>query len=253
MVELCLFKLILKSDINHTQKKILKNIQHRPKILEVGCGNGSRLELFSKLNAEVIGVDMSQEDIATAKAKGLNAFCADVNDLEKYFEPNSFDIVMSFDVLEHIPNLGEFFKKLSQLLKPGGWMMAGMPSSDCFAIRILGKRWAALSEVPRHVSIPSLGGTRCLFERADLRELDYFPYGSLSCSLVLGLSLFPGGSANHFYSSGFSVLRWCQRILGGLMMFLTVPLFWGENHLTKHSSRFVMIGRKELEVKPEGC
>lgn len=86
------------------------------KILEVGCGNGNRLEFFHDLNLDVVGVDMSKADVEAIRAKGMNAVCMDIHSLTEHFQPNSFDVIMCFDILEHIPDLESFFKKVMTLL-----------------------------------------------------------------------------------------------------------------------------------------
>jgi len=239
-----IFKFFFSSQVQQITRKILHKLPCRPKVLEVGCGNGSRLDLFSKLDLDIIGIDVSREDIEAVKAKGLNANLIDVNEIEKYFEPNSFDVVMSFDVLEHAPNLKDTLNRILLLLKPGGWLISGFPASDCFGSRILGKRWATLSEVPRHVSVPSIQGATRLYEMVELKDIDYFPYPALTCAMVFGMSLVPNAATNHFYGAKFKLGIWLTRIFGGLTMLLLAPLSFLENYFTKHPARFVMVGRK---------
>ena len=215
------------------------------KILEIGCGNGNRLKFFHDLNIDIVGVDFSEADVAGLRSKGMNAHCIEINALANHFEPASFDLIMSFDVLEHLPDLQESLEKICTLLKPGGWMVAGLPSQDCYGIRVFGKRWTALAEVPRHVTVPSLTGAQKLFESFGLTKLDTYPYGALNCAIVLGLSIFDTASASKFYGGSLKIATLMKRLFGGAVTFLSAPLFYLENHFTDHPSRFVIYGQKQ--------
>lgn len=213
------------------------------KILEIGCGNGNRMDFFRSKNLDITGVDMSQEDIKAIRARGLNALCVDLHAITDHFQSGSFDVIMSFDVLEHIPDLESFFEKTTRLLKPLGWMVAGLPAQDCYASRVLGKEWTALREVPRHVTVPSIQGARQLFTRFGLKNTGLFPYSSLSCSIVLGNSFVPSSSASNFYSGSFKIRTLMKRLFGGVITLLSAPLFFLENQFTSHPSRFVVYGQ----------
>lgn len=215
------------------------------KILEFGCGNGNRLEFFHNLKFDIVGVDMSRGDIEAIQSKGMKAQCIDIQTLPEHFEPNSFDVIMCFDVLEHIPNLEVFFSKILPLIRPGGWIVAGLPAQDSIPVRVFKEDYVALNEVPRHVSVPSVKGTEKFFHRFGLQNLEVLPYSALSCAIAAGLSLFKSASAHTFYSDQIKLFVLLKRLCGVFVVFIAAPVFLIENHFTSHPSRFISCAQKQ--------
>jgi SAM-dependent methyltransferase len=76
-------------------------------LLDSGCGEGFVLDYFRQngLNITAVGADLRPEAIRWAKANllpDLNGTVADIHRLP--FAANSFPLVMSLEVLEHIPD-----------------------------------------------------------------------------------------------------------------------------------------------------
>lgn len=104
------------------------------RILEVGSGTGSNLALLSEFG-QVVGLEMSAEAIAFARAQGLEVpgkvqlhlgRCPE--DLAAFREP--FDLICLFDVLEHIDDDRAALAALAKLLKPGGSLIISVPAYD---------------------------------------------------------------------------------------------------------------------------
>jgi len=60
-----------------------------------------------------------------AEASGSKILVQDVTALS--FENNEFDVLMSFDVLEHVPDYQAAIREFSRVLKPGGWLIVSAP------------------------------------------------------------------------------------------------------------------------------
>src|SRR5712692_5596842 len=92
------------------------------RILEVGCGTGW---LSSKLNefGKVTAVDLGVEIIKTAKARHpeIDFRSGDIHTLD--LSVNSFDVIVTLETFSHVPDQSVFVRRLSQLLKSGGFLL----------------------------------------------------------------------------------------------------------------------------------
>ena len=99
-------------------KKYFNNISKESKILEFGCGMGQNISLLPN----AVGYDISKYSLAFCKSKGI----AVVENLSKV-KNESFDMVFSSHVLEHVDNPLEVIKQMKQKLKRGGKFILVLP------------------------------------------------------------------------------------------------------------------------------
>jgi ubiquinone/menaquinone biosynthesis C-methylase UbiE len=131
----------------------LSNVE---KVLEVGCGIGVVASyLAKKYKWNVTGVDLDSEQVERAKNDNieneyLKFFEADVTKLP--FENREFDMVLSFDVLHHIPNWDKAVDEISRVLKPEGFYVLNDITLLRFAARI-SKNWGvfAVDDITSHL------------------------------------------------------------------------------------------------------
>ncbi len=113
--------------------KLTSQLKKGAKILDVGCGSGIPVdEYLLEKGFEVTGIDFSEEQIDLAKSK-LPKGKFIVMDMEKMqFENNSFDAIISFYSLFHIPKINHpsLLNKLNRLLIPGGHIMITMGTKE---------------------------------------------------------------------------------------------------------------------------
>jgi ubiquinone/menaquinone biosynthesis C-methylase UbiE len=95
-------------------------------MLDAGCGSGQTMSWFQHTHPawSVTGIDVAPEGLAVARSMGLPAEQASV--LEIPFNDRSFDLVVTLDVLQHLPlddgdatALSEF----ARVLRPGGTLL----------------------------------------------------------------------------------------------------------------------------------
>lgn len=107
-------------------------IPENKKILEIGCNEGFGTWILSKKAKSIKAVDFDTEAIESAKrlwkAPNLEFINKDFRDLETEL----FDVVMLFDVVEHIypENFPEFMDNLMSVLSPNGILVVGKPSLE---------------------------------------------------------------------------------------------------------------------------
>jgi len=99
------------------------NFQAQDKVLEVGCGPGVLLDrLGLKYKFSGVGLDASSKAIDIAKSDKAwfkNEYL--IGSAEKLpFGKESFDKVITFDVLEHLKNQTQAIKEMVRVLKPNG-------------------------------------------------------------------------------------------------------------------------------------
>jgi len=96
-------------------------------ILDIGCGGGLVAEPLARLGAEVTGIDPALETIAAAKAhaKGGGLDIAyEATTAEALADAGkTFDAVLLLEVVEHVPDVPAFLKRIAPLVRPGGLMI----------------------------------------------------------------------------------------------------------------------------------
>jgi len=104
------------------------------KVLDIACGTGFGSELLLRSGAaRVVAADVSLEAIESCTKRlqqfeGLSWTCHYQDGTNMTYEPNTFDIVVSFETIEHIPAADEFLKEISRVLKPGGMLVLSTPN-----------------------------------------------------------------------------------------------------------------------------
>ncbi len=100
------------------------------RVLDVGCGNGAVCGEFIRRGCEVVGVDLSEQGIAIARATypqgRFELIAADATILERLNE-TPFDIVVSTEVVEHLYAPREWARGCFAALRPGGKFICTTP------------------------------------------------------------------------------------------------------------------------------
>ncbi len=159
------------------------------KVLELGVGLGADHLYFAENGADCSGIDLSVRAVElTARHLRLNKLSSNlaVGDADQLdFPDNTFDLVWSWGVIHHSPNIPKAASEILRVLKPGGefkvmiyhkYSMVGLMLWCRYALLTL-KPWMALHDVyARHLESPgtkaySIVEARRLFPDVDDLEM----------------------------------------------------------------------------------
>jgi SAM-dependent methyltransferase len=112
--------------------ELLALLPPRADVLELGSGAGVRSTRVLAERATLTGIDISAEQVRRARQRvpGATFLHADFTEVE--LERESFDAVVSFYVLNHVPReeLGPLLRRIASWLRPGGHLLACFGASD---------------------------------------------------------------------------------------------------------------------------
>ena len=123
------------------------------RMLDIGCGAGLLCEPFTRLGAQVVGVDPSPSNIAAAliHAEGaglaVDYRCTVIENMDANMR---FDVVLAMEVVEHVADIGLFLDRCAALLAPGGIIVVSTINRNwkSFALAIVGAEYV-LRWLPR--------------------------------------------------------------------------------------------------------
>ena len=103
------------------------------RILEVGCGKGAFLRSLREIKGveTATGLELNQQAVGDACASGLDVCNRPLSELRASNE-GFFDVVCSFQVLEHVTQPRQFLEDQLALLKAGGLLIFAVPNSGGF-------------------------------------------------------------------------------------------------------------------------
>tara|TARA_Y100001970_G_scaffold293652_1_gene441969 strand:+ start:2507 stop:3208 length:702 start_codon:yes stop_codon:yes gene_type:complete len=128
-------------DIQHIRIKYIKEVVNKKqfnklKILDLGCGGGLISEGMTKLGADVTGIDFIKENIDVAKKharKNKLKINYKILDFENEKIRSKYDIIIIFEVLEHLADWQSFIKKIKKNLKPNGFLIISTINKNLFS------------------------------------------------------------------------------------------------------------------------
>ena len=100
-------------------------------VLDIGCGGGAFLAMLRDKTSELYGLEQSRVGQQEAAAKGVTVSGDDVISFSKTAS-NKYDMVSSFQVLEHVADVKPFLEAKIAMVKPGGLMVISVPNNDAF-------------------------------------------------------------------------------------------------------------------------
>jgi SAM-dependent methyltransferase len=113
------------------------------KVIDVGCGLGFfSYQLMSRYSSiELVTGDISDYSMTVTKlrlSEFNNVTIIPLNAEELYIPENSADVIVCFDVVEHLQVPEKFFDKAFKILRPGGLLLFTTPNLNSLGSRIKG-------------------------------------------------------------------------------------------------------------------
>jgi ubiquinone/menaquinone biosynthesis C-methylase UbiE len=92
------------------------------KVLEIGCGGGAFTRALKRHRPDlaIFGCDLSRKSIEIAKKSGGGVSYRQADAYKLFYQSNSFDALVSFDVWEHLDKPKQAFNEAHRVLKSGG-------------------------------------------------------------------------------------------------------------------------------------
>jgi SAM-dependent methyltransferase len=126
-------------------------------ILDLGCWDGANLERYASPGARLVGVEMGHEAAILARRRSVRVVQADLNQ-HLPFQDQTFDVVTSHQVIEHLYDTDVFLSESHRVLRPGGMIIVSTENlaswHNVFAL-LLG--WQAFSLTNVSQMNPGLG------------------------------------------------------------------------------------------------
>jgi 2-polyprenyl-3-methyl-5-hydroxy-6-metoxy-1,4-benzoquinol methylase len=175
----------------------------RGTLVEVGAGFGIFCEEIRRIGPfdRVIAIEPAVDLAKTCKDKGIEV----INDsIEKVpFPPGSVDVIVSFEVIEHLFSPKKFIETCTGILKPGGLLVLTCPNGDGFEILALKERADTIDH--EHLNYFNPSSIASLIEHHGFEILDLSTPGVLDADIVHN-KIMDGTldvSSNPFFTSVF--------------------------------------------------
>lgn len=134
------------------------------RLLDAGAAYGTFLRLANSYYAGV-GIEVSHYAASVAQ----NTFGIDVKvasiEHSPPFPDNYFDVIVMWDIIEHLINPVQALKEVYRMLKPDGYVFVSTDDANNWLPRLLGSKWWALG-APLHLCHFSKQGMKSAFGRA---------------------------------------------------------------------------------------
>ncbi|KPK91964.1 MAG: hypothetical protein AMJ94_06140 [Deltaproteobacteria bacterium SM23_61] len=118
------------------------------KVLDVGCGQGTFLQLMQEKGWEGYGTELSTRSASRPMQAGLSVSVGEIR--ENQFPADFFDLITFWQVLEHLRDPAAVLQRILPLLRRGGIVAVSTPNVESWQARTFGEDWFHL-DAPRHL------------------------------------------------------------------------------------------------------
>ena len=141
-------------------------------ILDIGCGYGNITKILEKTGYTIVGLDIRDMFYRPYISEKLNFLRSDA--LQLPFPNNTFDCVISLDVIEHIKDDGSFVREVHRILKSERLAIIETPNRQRLSTQLLSIFNKNLQTFPKYYGHDALLGSITHFReytKSELKEL----------------------------------------------------------------------------------
>lgn len=102
-------------------------------VLEAGCGEGYGADLIADVARRVVAVDYDEAAVAHVRGRYPRVDVMQANLAELPLPDASMDVVVNFQVIEHLWDQGQFVRECARVLRPAGLLMMSTPNRITFS------------------------------------------------------------------------------------------------------------------------
>lgn len=102
-------------------------------VLEAGCGEGYGADLIAGTARQVIGLDYDDSAVAHVRARYPRVDMRQGNLADLPLADGAVDVVVNFQVIEHLWDQGQFVRECLRVLRPGGLLLMSTPNRITFS------------------------------------------------------------------------------------------------------------------------
>lgn len=123
------YKRTIESDPKSRYCKLIKLIPTQSKIIDLGCGWGTFAKMVAEKGNIVLGIDNSENEIEICITVWGNTERLKFERKEIYdIDDESFECVVSTQVIEHVHNPGNYLHQCNRVLRNGGLLIISLPN-----------------------------------------------------------------------------------------------------------------------------
>jgi 2-polyprenyl-3-methyl-5-hydroxy-6-metoxy-1,4-benzoquinol methylase len=138
-------------------------------LIDVGCGDGLFLVSAKKRNWNVYGTEFTEEALEVCKKKGIEMTKSPLD--SKHYSSGFFDVITSFEVIEHINTPREELRSFFEILRKGGIVYVTTPNFNSISRNIVGSKWNII-EYPEHLTYYTRSTLRKVFNAFNFSLLE---------------------------------------------------------------------------------
>lgn len=145
-------------NLNHKLGLVKRFCGQEGVLMDIGAGTGDFVKHAQDKGWEAYGVEPNEAARERAHNKGVPVYSRITVQQEAIY-----DAITLWHVLEHLPDLDQEIRTISNTLKPGGWLILAVPNYKSLDAKYYKSNWAAY-DVPRHLWHFSRSSIKRLFE-----------------------------------------------------------------------------------------